>query len=254
MNITRTVQFSALLIFLCLALLLVHSYQTSRRTAVPDFSELPAGPERKDAFFAYLQPLIVEANDDIARDRQALEQLAACERTLSSRQRRWLHQLAETYLLDPEAATECLLVSELLHRVDVIPESLVLAQAAKESGWGTARFTVDGYNYFGQRCWSEGCGMMPAAREPGLTHEVARFESVDASVRSYLHNLNSHADYAALRAYRAESRERGERASGIQLAEHLSQYSERRQAYIDELQAFILFNELEQTMTVRNDQ
>ena len=87
-----------------------------------------------------------------------------------------------------------------------------------------------------------------------MRHEVARFNSIDESVRSYLHNLNSHADYAAMRAYRAELRERGEPVSGVQLAEHLSQYSERRQAYIDELQAFIQSNKLEQTVTVRNDQ
>lgn len=245
MNIAQPLQLYAFLLCLVITLLLVYSYQTPRRATVPDFSELSAGLDRKSAFFAYLKPMIRQANGEIARDRRALKRLGACDRDLSAKQQRWLHQLAENYRLDASESTDCSLVSELLLRVDIIPESLVLAQAAKESGWGTARFAVAGNNYFGQRCWDEGCGMMPAAREPGMRHEVAEFESAEESLISYLYNLNSHADYTTLRAYRAELRREGKRLTGIQLAERLSKYSERRRDYIDELQSLIRFNKLD---------
>ncbi len=210
----------------------------------PDFAAFTAGPERKTAFFAYLRPLIAEENGKVAEERARLDELAAQQRH-GWLERRRLAALARKYLEDPDGMSGEERMAELLLRVDVVPEALALAQAAKESGWGTARFAITGNNYFGQRCWTPGCGIMPGAREPGMRHEVAVYDTPQDSVASYLLNLNSHDDYAELRAYRAAMRARGQRPSSREMAALLAQYSERRQAYIEEVVSLIDVNKLE---------
>lgn len=129
--------------------------------------------------------------------------------------------------------------------MDQIPRSLALAQAAKESAWGTSRFAREGNNYFGQRCYSKGCGLVPDARQTNAKFEVRAFPSVQDSVQSYMNNINGHPEYAELRAYRTIQRQAGKPVSGIRAAESISQYSERRGAYVDEIQSLIHFNQLE---------
>ena len=214
----------------------------------PDFTSIPAGEARKAAFFGYLGPIIDRENERRLRDRERLLalqlQLDPDKQALSERDRSWLRQLAASYGLAKDQGDE-VLVAELLDMVDSIPRSLALAQAAKESAWGTSRFAVEGNNYFGQRCYRKNCGLIPAARPAGAKFEVRRFPSVEASVASYMNNINGHREYQGLREYRAEQRRLGEPLSGIQAAERITQYSERRQAYVDEIQALIHFNKLE---------
>ena len=152
--------------------------------------------------------------------------------------------LADEYEVPGRHARGALIDTLLMH-VDTIPVSLVLAQAATESAWGTSRFAREGNNYFGQRCFAPGCGLVPAERSADQFFEVRRFDSVQASVTSYMDNINGHREYAPLRAYRAEQRRSGEAVTGIQAAERLTQYSERRQAYVDEIQSLIHFNKLD---------
>ncbi len=212
-------------------------------TSPPDFTLYPAGDVRKAVFFGYLGPIIDRENE---RRRARRDRLLALKEGLewSKRDRIWVEELANFYGVDTELHAERL-VEELLVHVDTIPKSLALAQAAKESAWGTSRFAIEGNSYFGQRCYSKGCGMVPEARPPGARFEVKTFDSVEASVASYMNNINGHQDYAGLRFYRAERRHRGKPLTGIQAAERLSQYSERRRAYVDEIQALIHFNGLE---------
>lgn len=229
-------------VFIVAGSLLLRHFSAS---PAPDFQAISAGKERKQAFFEYFRPLVQRANAAISDDRRRLLALADAG-DLSWWQRQQLQGLADDYDLDTTAMTSTEVISKLLHRVGEVPTSLALAQAAKESGWGTARFAVEGNNYFGQRCWEAGCGMMPRNREAGMKHEVARFHSPYDSLTSYIRNLNTHPEYQELRAVRAQLSAGGSRPLGSQLAAKLNTYSERRQAYIDEIRALIRVNQLEQ--------
>src|SRR5690606_11880502 len=132
----------------------------------------------------------------------------------------------------------------LLRRVDVLPSSLVLAQAANESAWGTSRFAVEGNNYFGQWCFTEGCGLVPDRRLSEASHEVKAFTSAGESVEAYFMNINTFGAYQGLRLMREELRRSGQIIDGLTLAEGLESYSERGEEYIEELQSMIQFNEL----------
>ena len=153
--------------------------------------------------------------------------------------------LAKDYRHNTESATKKE-VAELLLRVDQVPASLALAQAAMESAWGTSRFAVQGNNLFGQWCYQKGCGLVPLRRNAGSTHEVAKFDSVSDAIKSYLKNINTHRAYADLRNDRASLRSAGKPITGHQLAEGLIDYSELREAYVHEIQAVIRINKLSQ--------
>jgi len=131
---------------------------------------------------------------------------------------------------------------QLLKRVDTVPMKLVLSQAANESAWGTSRFARQANNLFGQWCFTKGCGIVPSRRNAGATHEVAAFTSPQLSVRSYMHNINTGRVYQDLRNIRAQQRAQGKTATALQLAEGLSKYSERGQAYVKEIKSMISYN------------
>ncbi len=136
-------------------------------------------------------------------------------------------------------------IAALLLRVDVVPASLIVAQAAKESGWGTSRFAIQGNNYFGIWCFYQGCGLKPLRREANRTHEVASFDSVEQGVRYYVRTINTHVAYRELREMRAEARKSRQSLQGEQLANGLVRYSERGIAYVREVQSMIRDNNLQ---------
>jgi Bax protein len=127
---------------------------------------------------------------------------------------------------------------------------MALAQAANESAWGTSRFAKQGNNLFGQWCFTAGCGLIPQHRSEGKSHEVAKFSSPQASVTSYIHNLNSHSAYQEFRQIRASQRQQFNRLSGQQCVEGLLKYSSRGEEYIQELQAMIRVNKLHRYDTI----
>jgi Bax protein len=134
----------------------------------------------------------------------------------------------------------------LYRRIDSTPASLALAQAANESGWGTARFAVKGNNYFGLWCWSSDCGLVPNERKEGASHEVSTFKTPVDSVKYYMQTLNSHPAYKTLRDLRLDARTNTTPLTGTLLAGGLLSYSERGEAYIKELRAMIRVNNLGQ--------
>jgi uncharacterized FlgJ-related protein len=206
---------------------------------------------KKRIFFRGIAPLALRSNELIRVERERVSALPPPDE-LTAEDREWLARMATDYRLDApdtfEEATEpetwARLTEDLLTRVDEVPVSLVLAQAANESGWGTSRFAREGNALFGQ--WSfGGSGMLPEAQRKSLgNYGVAAFESPLLSVMSYMRNLNSHPAYARLRELRAEARRAGEPLSGYALARGLDRYSERGQAYVDELHAIIRVNRL----------
>jgi Bax protein len=135
-------------------------------------------------------------------------------------------------------------IQQLKTKVNFIPAALILAQAANESAWGTSRFAREGNNFFGQWCFSKGCGIVPNSRNSGANHEVASFDSPLGSVKSYIRNLNSHPTYALLRTLRQQSIDDGQRVSGELLAQGLIGYSERGEEYVKEIQSMIRYNKL----------
>lgn len=218
-----------------------------RPMPLPDF-EYTEVELKKQAFFNYLSPVIENINEEIRAERAWLLALVQSEtiNSLAPLQAGQLYVLANNYDLEPqEADSHQSLIEQLLLRIDVIPKSLALVQAAKESGWGSSRFARNGYNLFGQQCFDEGCGFTPADRKAGRSHEVAEFDSIESAVRAYMHNLNTHYRYQDFRRLRAQLRKQEEALTGVKLAQGLSAYSERGKAYIKEIIALIRHNELE---------
>lgn len=200
--------------------------------------------ERKNAFFDYLRPIVRYYNERISEERQWL--LEATEAGSPNwLERRRLRDLAEQYRIDMESVGIEETIELLRRRVDTVPESLVLIQAAKESGWGRSRFAREGNALFGQRCYEEGCGIVPGARASRASFEVESFDTVGESVQSYIRNLNTHERYIAMRRARQQLRQRDAAVTGVELAGHLDDYSERGPDYVAEIQSMIRQNALE---------
>ena len=211
---------------------------------LPDFSQYTDVKAKKQAFFDYLQPIVAANNQRILDDRARLGALAdTSDEALSRRDRRFLDGLVDRYEVDTASSSEDQR-AELMVRLDTVPMSLALTQAAMESAWGTSRFAREGNNLFGQWCYQAGCGIVPKRRGEGQVHEVASFDNIDAAVASYLRNINSHRAYADLRAARADLRAANQPVTGNAMANHLLRYSERGLDYVEEIQSMIRVNKL----------
>lgn len=207
-----------------------------------DLLQIASPAERKHLFIKLALPLIATINARIMAERRRILALKARSRrgirALSPRERGWLVRLHERYGLERYD------LDALLARIDVVPPSLALAQAAEESGWGTSRFVREGNALFGQRTFKKGQGLVPLARDPGAIHEVRTFERLLDSVASYAFNLNTHPAYAEFRRLRALQRRTVGVLDGYALARTLSRYSERGQAYVRTIRTIIRANAL----------
>jgi len=213
----------------------------------PDFSAIRDVKARKQAFFDFIRPGIISANRDIALQRQQLLDLQSSLangsrwQQLDSAQLQQLEDIAIKFKYTAALTTDAAL-AQLLVRVDTIPKALVMVQAANESGWGTSRFARLGLNFFGQWCFSKGCGLVPISRSKSASHEVRVFDSVDASIASYLSNLNTHPAYEELRQIRSHLRQNNLPVKAEFLAPGLINYSERQQDYVAELLQMLRHN------------
>ncbi len=208
---------------------------------------------KKQLFFRLLMPAVLTANEMILRDRALAIELIARRGSiegLSRAESRWLRRLTRRYGLTSsryERPDSNALAQLLTYHLLPIPVSLVMAQAAEESGWGTSRFAAEGNALFGQWAWS-GRRIRPAQQREDLgDYGIAAFAAPMQSIVAYMRNLNTHVAYAELRARRAEILERGPNVSGWTLAETLTNYSERGQEYIDTLHTIMHFNNLAET-------
>lgn len=201
----------------------------------PDFAAIKPVKARKQAFFEFMDKYITQGNRRIQRLRARIE---SNDLTIKE-----LLATGEEYRIKTQDLDS--IREQLLIKVDIVPPALVKAQAAMESAWGTSRFAVQGNNYFGQWCLSEGCGMVPQDRHHERNHEVQVFDSPQESVDSYLRNLNSHRAYRKLRRARAELRQQNQDINGCYLASGLTSYSEQGQRYVESLKKLIRVNRLE---------
>ena len=225
------------------------------RTAVPrvflgdvpsDLASVDDVNRRKSLFIRIVLPLVLAENERLYRKHQALltvrEHMQQGE-PLRPQAERWLAEEYDLY------GVEVGDIDALIKRVDAVPPSLGVAQAAIESGWGTSRFARQGNALFGQWTWKEEqAGMVPLERDAGAAHRIRVFASLRESVRAYIHTLNSHWAYEGFREMRAHMRGDGRQGGldGVALAAELSRYSVKEQAYVEDLRRLIRVNKLHQ--------
>ncbi len=202
---------------------------------------------KKDIFFKLITPAILRSNELIQIERNHLLEIARNPNKLNSEAREWLYKTAKKYKLlkkDENLTINDTFIENLLLRVDTIAPSLALAQAAQESGWATSRFASEGNALFGQWTTSK-TAMVPSRQRSQFSNfGLARFKTPQDSVNSYMLNLNTHNAYKKLRKKRFELRVAGKDITGLVLSETLDKYSERGEAYVEELKKMITYNHL----------
>lgn len=222
-----------------------------------DFYELAAGSERTRIFYLTLLPMVLLVNDEILAERNRLIELFARierEEALSDAEIEVITAAARSYRVGRDPLIDRQARTLLLNRIDVIPPSLALAQAASESAYGTSRFARLGNNLFGEMVFKEDAAGI-VSRAEGAKYKARIFPSLLDSFRAYMTNLNTHPAYGELRQLRAEMRSQGEEVRGIVLARGLRAYSERSEAYIDDIRTIIQTSNLSRltaNATLRN--
>ena len=192
--------------------------------------------KRKEFFIQIVLPLILKENNNIKLDRKRLFNIIN-KSSNTSLEKKWLKKKYKQYGIPSND------LSTLKVRMDEIPVSLAIAQAAKETGWGTSRFAQEGNALFGQWTWS-GEGLKPKDADKDQGHKVMRFNVLQASVRAYQRNLNTHKSYKEFRFARAKLRDEGKSLDSLLLANYLNSYAETGNQYVEVLQKIIKQNNL----------
>ena len=207
-------------------------------------SKLPTGianidniGDRKKLFIKVILPLVIYENNKILEDRNYLNQISS-EKSLSEQETVWLDKKLKEYKVKAGD------IEELKKRMDVIPPSLAIAQAAYETGWGTSRFAMEGNSLYGARTWKKGKGIVPNDRGEEQKFEVLSFKIIRASISSYKKNLNTHQSYNEFRKARAIQRKEKNRVFGLELSQYLNKYSEIGDVYVQRLKKIIEQNSL----------
>jgi len=193
--------------------------------------------KRKDFFIQIVLPLIIKENNNIKLDRKTLFNIINKSNN-TPKEIKWLEKKYKQYGVKSKN------LSTLKIRMDEIPTSLAIAQAAKETGWGTSRFALEGNALFGQWTWS-GEGLKPKDAEKGEGHKVMKFNVLQASVRAYQRNLNTHSTYKEFRKARAELRDLNKPLDSMELSKYLNKYAETGKQYVEVLQKIITQNKLQ---------
>ena len=201
-----------------------------------EIKEIESTKKRKELFIQIILPLIIEENNKIKLDRMRLFTILNKNNNTKS-EKRWLKKKLDHYgVVNNDLST-------LKVRMDEIPVSIAIAQAAKETGWGTSRFAVDGNALFGQWTWSEQ-GIKPAGADASSTHKVMKFKVLKASIRAYQRNLNTHSSYRDFRKARAIQRDNNENLNSLELVTFLDKYAETGKEYTVILKKIIEQNSL----------
>jgi Bax protein len=193
--------------------------------------------KRKEFFIQIVLPLIIKENNNIKLDRKTLFTIINKSNNTNS-EKNWLEKKYKQYGIKSKD------LSTLKIRMDEIPVSLAIAQAAKETGWGTSRFAQEGNALFGQWTWS-GEGLKPKEAKEGESHKVMKFNILQASVRAYQRNLNTHSTYKDFRKARAKLRDANKPLDSMELSKYLNKYAETGNEYVKVLQKIIKQNNLQ---------
>ena len=201
-----------------------------------DLDEIQSVKLKKETFIKIVLPLIVAENEKILDDRFKLKDITS-KKTTTSKEKQWLRQKFLEYKVKKGG------IEELKVRMDIIPASIALAQAAKESGWGTSRFALEGNAIFGQWTWN-GQGIEPLLKDKSKNHKILRFPILRASVKAYKNNLNTHKSYVKFREKRQSLRNKNKEINGLKLAKTLGNYAETGSEYTKILAQIIIQNRL----------
>ena len=203
-----------------------------------EIRKIESTKEKKKLFLEIILPLVLEENNRIKLDRIKLFRVLN-KKNNSNSETRWLNSKFKQYgVVNKDLST-------LKIRMDEIPVSLALAQAAKETGWGTSRFAIEGNALFGQWTFS-GEGIKPAGADSSDgSHKVMKFKVLKASVRAYQRNLNTHNSYREFRKARALMRERDQKLDSLELAVYLDKYAATGVEYTKIIKKIIEQNSLQ---------
>ena len=208
-----------------------------------DLDEIKSIKLKKETFIKIVLPLVVAENQKILEDRYKFKSIIKRKFT-TDKEKLWLRQKFKEYKVRNTS------VLELEKRMDIIPVSIAIAQAAKESGWGTSRFALEGNAIFGQWTWN-GSGIAPLERNKEQSHKILRFPILRASVKAYKNNLNTHKSYKKFREKRYNLRERNKSIEGIKLIHTLNSYAQTGEEYTKILAQMMIQNALEDFENVK---
>ena len=210
---------------------------------IPDFAAIPDVKTKKKLYFKYIGTAAQDINAVIAKQRQFvlvnMKDIQNIQDESAEIGAAWAFLLQEYRV---KATTFTAQSTQLLAKINRIPVSLVQVQTANESGWGTSRFALQGYNFFGLWCYQKGCGFVPSARNDGATHEVAKFNSLPEAMYAYMRNLNRNNAYQVMRDIRTENIALDDFDLAYAMVNGLHAYSQRGDAYIEELHAMLRVN------------
>ena len=201
-----------------------------------DLKTLGDTKKKRELFIKILLPLILDENEKITEDRKKLFKILG-KNFNTVGERVWLKRRFKEYKIEDKD------LSKLKMRMDIIPVSLALAQAANESGWGTSRFALEGNALFGQWTWSKK-GISPKNKDPNKSHKVLQFQILKASVRAYKNNLNTHKAYQEFREARAQLRQEGKVIIGLELSKYIKNYAAIGEKYVEIINGIIEQNSL----------
>jgi len=201
-----------------------------------DLKTLGNTSQKRELFIKIILPLILDENEKITDDRKKLFKMLS-KNFNTAGERYWLKRRFKEYKIDDQD------LSKLKMRMDIIPVSIALAQAANESGWGTSRFALEGNALFGQWTWSKK-GISPKNKDPDASHKILQFQILKASVRAYKNNLNTHNAYRQFREERAKLREADDKINGLLLTQYLKNYAGIGSKYVEILDSIISNNSL----------
>jgi len=201
-----------------------------------DIKTLGDTKQKRELFIKIVLPLILVENEKIKDDRKKLFQILS-KNFNTAGEKVWLRRRFKEYKIDDKD------LSKLKMRMDIVPVSIALAQAANESGWGTSRFALEGNALFGQWTWSKK-GITPKNKDPDQTHKILQFQVLKASVRAYKNNLNTHNAYKEFREARAKQRGNSDDINGLELTKYLKRYSSIGEKYVRILEDIIQKNSL----------
>jgi Bax protein len=202
-----------------------------------DLKTLGNTEKKKELFIQIVLPLILAENEKILEDREKLFKIL--EKSFNSiGERVWLKRRFKEYKIDDSD------LAELKTRMDIIPVSLAIAQAAIESGWGTSRFALEGNALFGQWTWGKK-GIEPKQKDSNKKFKILNFQILRASVRAYKNNLNTNNGYKEFREARALLRQNDEKITGLKLAKYLYRYAATGKKYTASLEKSIKMNSLD---------
>lgn len=212
-----------------------------------DLIEIKDVNKKKKIFFSIILIGAYHANQEILLERKKLIDITERYNKLNSlkeEEKKWLLEKKNSYNLDTKDNKS--LLDELKYRIDIIPISLVLAQAACESGWGTSRFTQTANNIFGEWTFNDKVeGIVPKDRPANASYKIRKFPTITDSIKSYINNLNSSYAYQSLREKRFSLREKNKILNSLSLAEGLLRYSQEREKYVEKIKNIIKYNNLQ---------